>query len=117
MYGVFFRTGEFAFVDPDEFATPVVKPWKADFDATDELATVGSSVALGGTPLASWVLGRLAGLSESSLFPAEFVRREGELGGFRIRLLAVRGVEPTARLRLAAECGITELTATAHDQE
>jgi hypothetical protein len=56
---------------------------------------------------------RLAALSESSPFPGEFVRREGGLGGFRVRLLAIRGAEPVARLRLAAEGGVAKLTATA----
>ena len=117
MYGLFFRAGDFFFVDPQEFATPAVKTWKAKNDATEELATIGAGLKLGGAPLASWVLARLADLSESSLFPGDFVRREGELGGYRIRLLAVRGTEPVARLRLAAECGATMLTATAPDLE
>jgi len=114
MYGVFFRTGDLAFVDPEEFAPREAKSWKGNFDATAELATAG---AAGGTPLTSWMLARLAALSENSQFPAEFVRRESELGGFRIRLLAVRGTEPLAKLRLAAECGVAELTAAAANVE
>ncbi len=115
MYGVFFRSGEFTFVDPDELAMPMVKAWKSTYDATRELATVGAGLDLGGAPLASWVLARLAEMSESSLFPGDFVRREGELGGYRIRLLAVRGTELIAKLRLAAESGVAELMATASD--
>lgn len=117
MYGVYFRTNDFTFVDYDEFVTDELKSLKATFDGTGELAEVGAEVALGGTPLASWVLARLTGLSESSLFPAESVRREGEMGGFRIRLLAVRGTELVAKLRFAAERGVAELTATAADPE
>src|SRR5262249_13062515 len=111
------RAGELVFVDPEEFATPVLKTWKASFDGTSELAKAGAGLALGSAPLASWVLARLASLSESSLFPAEFVRRESEMGGFRIRLLAVRGAEPVAKLRIAAEFGAVELTSTAQDSE
>lgn len=116
MYGLFFKVGDFAFVDPDEFATPAVKTWKAVFDAADELSAATTDVPLSGAPLASWVLARLAGLSESSLFPAEFVRRESELGGFRISLLVVGRTEPVAKLRIAAECGSVELSATAADE-
>ncbi len=115
MYGVFFRAGGFSFVDPDEFATPIVKSWKSTYDATGELATVGAGLDLGGAPLASWVLARLSEVSESSLFPGDFVRRERELGGYRIRLLAVRSTELIANLRLAAECGAAELTAMSSD--
>jgi hypothetical protein len=117
MYGVFFRSGEFTFVDPGEFTTSAVRSWKACFDATADLAAAASGVALDGAPLASWVLARLAGLSESTFFPKDAVRREGELGGFHLRVLAVRGTERIARLRLDAECGGTELTATAADED
>ncbi|MGP0066257.1 MAG: hypothetical protein ACLQGP_21970 [Isosphaeraceae bacterium] len=104
-------------MDPDEFATPVVKSWRSAFDATNELATAGAGLDLGGAPLASWVLARLAEISESSLFPADFVRREGELGGYRIRLLAVRATEPIAKLQLGAECGEAVLTATSSNPD
>lgn len=117
MDGVFFRAGGFVFVDPDEFATPAVKSWKSNHDATADLAAIGAGLDLRGASLASWVLARLADMSESTLFPADFVRREGELGGCRIRLLDVRGTEPVARLRLAAECRAAELTATSSDTE
>jgi hypothetical protein len=117
MYGVFFRAGGFVYVDPDEFATREVKSWKAPHDATAELAAVGAGLKLGGAPLASWVLARLAAMSESTLFPGDFVRRDSEVGGFRIRLLAVRGTEPIAKLRLVAEWGETGLSATAKDSE
>ena len=56
-------------------------------------------------------------MSESTLFPDDSIRRDGELGGFRLRLLAVRGVEPIAKLRFAAECGAAELVARAPDAE
>lgn len=116
MYGVFFHASDMTFVDPEEFATREVKSWKMQFDGTTELAARAAGVPLRGAPLASWVLARLAALSESTLFPADFIRREGELGGFRIRLLAVRGTLPIAKLRIAAECGTTELIATAPDE-
>ncbi len=78
--------------------------WKALFEATPELAAVGAGLKLDSAPLASWVLARFAWMTESTMFPKDAVRREGELGGFRLRMLAVRGVEPIAKLRFAAEC-------------
>ncbi len=117
MYGVFFRAGEFAFVDPGEFATRVVKTWQSTHDATADLAAVGAGLDLGGAPIASWVLARLTEISESSVFPGDHIGRCAEVGGFRIRMLAVRGTELIAKLRLTAEFGETELTATAADKE
>ena len=117
MYGIFFRAGEFLFVDPDEFTPPEAKTWKACFDGTAALATLGATVKLDGAPMASWVLARLASMTESTQFPKGSIRRESELGGFRIRVLAVRGTQAIAKVHFGAECGEAELMITAKDQE
>ncbi len=117
MYGVFFHAGDHVFVDAEEFATPAVKSWKASHDATAVLANLGAGVKLGGAPLGSWVLARLAAVSERTMFPGDHVRRDGELGGFRIRMLAVRGTEPVAVVRVVEELWETSLIVRAADPE
>lgn len=117
MYGVFFRSGDHVFVDAEEFATPDVKGWKALHDATAELAKLGAEVKLGGAPVGSWVLARFAAVSESTMFPGDFVRSDGELGGFRIRMLAVRGTEPVAVVRVVEELWKSSLIVRAADPE
>jgi hypothetical protein len=54
-------------------------------------------------------------MSESSLFPADNVRRDGELGGCRIRLMVTRGTDLIAKVTLVAEWGETRLIATSSD--
>ncbi len=117
MYGVFFRSEGLFFVDPDEFDVAALKSWKTPYDATTELAALGSQVAPGKAPLASWVLGRFAAMTESTLFPAQFVRRDSEIGGFRLRFLVTKGADPIAKIRLAAEWGELKLVATASNLE
>lgn len=111
MSGLFFKADEWSFLDPDEFESVPKGAWKALLDATADLAAAAETtrINLQKAPLASWVLARFAALSASTSFPSGFIRREGELGGFRIRLLAVRGTDPVAHVRFAAEGGVSTL--------
>ena len=117
MYGIFFRAGEFLFVDPDEFMPDDAKTWTAWFNGTEELAALGATLKLDGAPLASWVIARLASMTESTQFPKGSIRRESELGGFRVRMLAARGTQAIAKIRFAAEFGRAELMITSKDEE
>ena len=60
---------------------------------------------LKGAPEASWLLARLKHLSLSLSFPDDCLQTEDDLGGYMLELLAVKGVEPVARLTIEAECG------------
>ena len=115
MNGVYFKAGDLLFLDPVEFEDLSVSTLSNRFDLTDDLhaAITHSELALHGAPLISWLLGRMAYISEAADFPASAIRRDSELGEIRMRFLVCRLTSPIAKLRIGMANGKTEFSGKA----